>query len=416
MKIIIFIENQYRGGLDTFVHSLISHWPVNVQKFELICNKGHSGAWFLSGLASNTVNIVLHRLPIYPEIVSSTSGNAVLTVLRKLLAPFLRYGIFLLQLISLAFIFRSYRNDQLLVVNGGHPGGDSCRAAVLAWSMFSSRPPAIYNFHNLSSSPKWFYKYFETIIDHFLFKNAAKIVGVSQACCDSLPKKVLSALNDKATYVYNGVALPADVTIDTDLVRRRIGIPETAEVCLFMATYEKRKGHEFLIKSFNEVAKSIPNSFLVICGYGTEEEIKFVKKLVLQFDLSDRILLLGFQENPEELIMCSQVLLVASQCFESFGLTIVEAMARSIPVVATNVGGIPEVIEQGHGGFCFALDDVEGYSNKIIELLKKPKLRAKVGSAGFTRYQNLFTANLMSENYARILQQNLIASAQKEKL
>ena len=103
------------------------------------------------------------------------------------------------------------------------------------------------------------------------------------------------------------------------------------------------------------------------------------------------------------LIEAVDVLLVSSQAFESFGLAIVEAMARSTPVVATNVGGIPEVIGQDEGGYYVDADDVEGFAQRILSLLADDGLRGQIGNAGYKRYRNLFTVERMAREYAAIV-------------
>ena len=113
----------------------------------------------------------------------------------------------------------------------------------------------------------------------------------------------------------------------------------------------------------------------------------------------------GFRSDIPVLIEATDVLLVASQDFESFGLTIVEAMAGSTPVVATDVGGIPEVIGENEGGYYLPSDDVKGFAERIVAFLENQELREKVGKTGYERYQKMFTAERMAKKYSALLRE-----------
>ena len=78
-------------------------------------------------------------------------------------------------------------------------------------------------------------------------------------------------------------------------------------------------------------------------------------------------------------------------------------MARSTPVVATNVGGIPEVIGQNEGGICCDRDDIEGFAKAIIVFIESKDLRKKVGQEGNNRFKKKFTASRMAKEYAALL-------------
>ena len=125
--------------------------------------------------------------------------------------------------------------------------------------------------------------------------------------------------------------------------------------------------------------------------------------MVVEFGLVENVHLLGFRTDAMQILQQVDLLLVGSQEFESFGLTCVEAMARHIPVVATQVGGLPEVVACGEGGFTFAKDDVEGYARQVTALLLDKKMCIDQGNKGFDRYLRLFTAQRMAEAYALLL-------------
>ena len=78
-------------------------------------------------------------------------------------------------------------------------------------------------------------------------------------------------------------------------------------------------------------------------------------------------------------------------------------MAFSIPIIATKVGGMPELINHGKDGFLVEKNDDDALASQIIDLLKNPEMRKSVGAEGFNMYSTKFTADIMSNNYCRLL-------------
>jgi glycosyltransferase involved in cell wall biosynthesis len=170
-----------------------------------------------------------------------------------------------------------------------------------------------------------------------------------------------------------------------------------------LGTYGPSKGHYFLFQAFKKVLEEVPNAHLLICGYGFPHEIKQVSRYVKDLELHDHVHLMDFRTDISHLLANTDVLVVASQAYESFGFTSVEAMAHKVPVVATNVGGIPEVVVNDEGGYCVDSHDVDSYARCIIKLLKDESLRKEQGKRGYERYRKHFTAERMSRQYAEII-------------
>jgi glycosyltransferase involved in cell wall biosynthesis len=170
-----------------------------------------------------------------------------------------------------------------------------------------------------------------------------------------------------------------------------------------LGTYEPRKGHAFALDALRRVLAAVPSAHLVICGYGRGDEVSAVRRLVDAAGLSDNVRLEPFRDDVGALLRAVDVLWVASQAFESFGLTVVEAWAEKVPVVATRVGGLPEVMGDGEGGFCVDPDDDAGFAECVVRLLDDPALRKTLGEGGYQRYRRDFTAERMAQEYARLL-------------
>lgn len=404
MKIIFLTENFHCGGLDSFLLTLVNHWPNREDELTIICNHGHPGYSVIKSGLSRPCEVLRHRMSTYSNLAIKTRRSPVLNWLRRLLSPSLKVGYFVYYLVALRSIFLREHADRLMVVNGGHPGGDTCRAAIIAWRVFAShKPRAIYNFHNLATIPRRFEKWPEKLIDRLIVRFSRVLLGVSQACAESMRIRLGDMGMRKVRWIYNGISAPIPDSVPVITLREELNIPADSPLCLMLATYEPRKGHDFLLRAFQKVVAEIPAAHLVVCGYGYLEEIEPVKHLVELYDLSGHVRLQGFRRDIDVMLKQSDLLLVASQAYESFGLTSVEAMANRIPVVATRVGGIPEVVVDGEGGFCVDPNDIAGYADRIVDFLKNPEFRKEQAEKGYQRYQRLFSAERMSKEYAQII-------------
>jgi glycosyltransferase involved in cell wall biosynthesis len=408
VKIAFLTENFHCGGLDTVLTSLVNNWPHAEDELTIVCNQSHPGCEIIQSNLSRPCRIIRHTLRLYPDVVLKTKASLFLRSGRRLLSPVWKYLFFFYYVVALRSVLRQCDADRLMVVNGGHPGGDSCRAAVVAWALFEkSKPRAIYNFHNLAVTPRWFEKWQEALIDRLLAKSSGALIGVSRACAKAMDIRPALARSGRVSYIYNGIsAVPGEQAGSNVRIRTELGIPDGSPVCMMLATYEPRKGHAFLLHAFQRVARELPDAHLVVCGYGYPEEIARVRDEVERLGLSRCVHLLGFRNDAAELLRNANVLLVASQEFESFGLTSVEAMAHRVPVVATRVGGIPEVVEDGDGGVCVAPDDVEGYARNIVRFLRDREDARSQGEKGYQRYRRMFTADRMAREYAQIVRRS----------
>ncbi|MBW8015819.1 MAG: glycosyltransferase family 4 protein [Planctomycetes bacterium] len=401
LKILLFTEIYDCGGVDTFLINLINHWPNDEDSFVIIANRNYPGLDIVEDNISHPCEIVRHDIPLYFNF----SNNLLLPkFIKKMISPILRYIFIIFHIFAFRKILLSKKTDFLMVINGGYPGGDSCRAASLTWGLFSRKPNAIHNFHNLVVKPPWYFFLQEYLFDTALSKFTSNFVTVSRASADSMNVRRTIYTKNNTTYIHNGLnILPIQHEYPIN-IREQIGISPSTPLCLMLSTYEPRKGHYFLFQAFKEVLKKVPNAHLLTCGFAFPHEITQVEKYVRDFQLNDNVHLMDFRKDISHLLSNADILLVPSQAYESFGFTSVEAMAHKVPVVATNVGGIPEVVANGDGGYCVEKTDVCLFSDHIIKLLLDKDLRVEQGEKGFLRYKRLFTADKMAQDYASLIE------------
>lgn len=403
LKILFVTENGYSGGLDSFIITLVNNWPEAKDTLILMCNKNHPGLSVIKARIKRDLHIIAHDYPLS----WSLSKNAKKSVWRKLGAPFRLLGrqiLFYRYLAKFRGIFEDLQIDRLMCINGGYPAGLTCRAATVAWGRSGRRPLSIHNFHNFATSARLTERIFEDAIDRDVFFNAKALVSVSQVCLDSLDVRKAFAGGEKRKLIYNGIEFTAP-NHNRMGVRKHLHIHASAPLLLMLGTYERRKGHEFLLQSFRSVIQEMPEAQLVICGFGYPQDVEHVRQLVLSMKLGNNVRLEHFRDDVADLLIASDILLVSSQNSESFGLTIVEAMSHGIPVIATRVGGIPEVLKDGEGGFLVESNDTSAFSGKILSLLKNKKLRTDQGKKGLIRYRKNFTAGRMAKEYADLIRE-----------
>lgn len=400
MKTAFFTQNIKRGGLDTFILNLITNWPEQDEVL-LFCNSSHPGLVALGEELAGRAEVVPYDFLIAQDIGDRLAGIPVP------LQIFFRAMFWLLGFPYLVFrtgqLFKKFNVDRMMVINGGYPGGDACLAATIAWRRSAPGRRAWHNFHNLvlpySAQPLRRLK--ELLVDRLVAQAAAGFVTVSRACMATLD--VRSPLVDvERAFIYNGIA-PTNF-ISNAVMNRKPGLPAEARLILMPAVYEARKGHALIIHAMEEIVRRVPHATLLICGDGSPKEVDAVRHMRESSTVADSIVLQGYRRGLGNLMLQAHVLVLPSQGQESFGYTVVEAMACACPVVVTDVGGLPEVVDDGSTGYIVARDDAVALAERIITLLQDEGLRQQMGLAGVQRYRQRFTAARMAAEYFRLLE------------
>jgi len=411
VKIAVFMENNQFGGVDTFCATLLNNWPEN-DSFVLICNKTHPGHEQLRQSLSSVSEFKIVDIPL--SWVLSKRWFSIFPILfQRASQPLLRILLYPVQIREISKLFRNLNADALIVLNGGFPGGETSRIANIAWENVANKEQAkhnIHNFHNFAVPPRRGFGWYENWLDRKLLASTSQLISVSRKCAQSLKVRATFRNFASVNYIYNGIDESKAYKISslqTDL-RKSLRIGD-APLCLILANYEPRKGYSFLFEAFALVAKSLPDVHLVACGGGTDNERAAVESARNLLAPKANIHLLGFVHNGADLINQSDLLLISSQSFESFGLSAVEAMIRGIPVVATRCGGLPEALgNDGEAGYLVDIDDPISFSERILLLLRDSDLRYELGGRGKKRAHSLFTAVQMATKYEEVLKSGIL--------
>ena len=141
MKVLLVTENSYAGGMDSFLIALINNWPHPEDELYLLCNQDHPGLSVIANRSSRSCQFVGHRIILLWQVLAVLERWGAPVIIRKIFSAGLRYPFFVIYVVAMAFQFRKFRAERMMAVSGGYPGGETCRAAILAWSPLASRLP-----------------------------------------------------------------------------------------------------------------------------------------------------------------------------------------------------------------------------------------------------------------------------------
>ena len=173
-------------------------------------------------------------------------------------------------------------------------------------------------------------------------------------------------------------------------VRADLGIPADAPLVGVVARLEAEKGHRHLLDAWPTILAAAPNAWLVLVGEGSEADALREQAEGLGRATSRRIVFTGRREDIAALTAELSVAVLPS-LREAQGISILEAMARCVPVVASAVGGIPEVITSGTDGILVPPGDPAALAAAVGELLTDPGLRDRIGAAGYRTVAERFS-------------------------
>ncbi|MCH7533412.1 MAG: N-acetyl-alpha-D-glucosaminyl L-malate synthase BshA [Gemmatimonadetes bacterium] len=172
---------------------------------------------------------------------------------------------------------------------------------------------------------------------------------------------------------------------------------EGEKIVMHISNYRAVKRVEDVVSVFARLTAKQP-SRLVLIGDGPERPRVLMR--ADELGVRDRVLFLGKHTSVHELLSCADLFLLPSGS-ESFGLVALEAMACGVPVVASNVGGLPEVIEHGTTGYMFDIGDIDGMVEAGLRILGDDDLWRSLSDAGRALAEERFSAERVVPLYER---------------
>lgn len=179
-------------------------------------------------------------------------------------------------------------------------------------------------------------------------------------------------------------------------LRKELGLSSDQRVVGTVANLFAVKGQTYLLRACRAVARVFPNLVLLVAGEG--EQLAPLEKEASDLGIADKVKFLGFRSDVPALLQEMEVFILPSLS-EGLPLSVLEALALQKPVVATHVGGIPEIVEDGVTGYLVPPRNPEALAERIILLLSDPQTAARFGEVGRKRVEEAFGLEQMIRNY-----------------
>jgi N-acetyl-alpha-D-glucosaminyl L-malate synthase BshA len=178
-------------------------------------------------------------------------------------------------------------------------------------------------------------------------------------------------------------------------LKKAYGIEEHEKVIVHISNFRGVKRINDVIHTFAGIARKIPAKLLLI---GNGPELTAACELVRQLDIAEHVLFLGKQDKVADLFSIADLKLLLSEK-ESFGLVLLEAMACGVPVIGSDIGGIPEVISDGETGYIVPLGDVERATDLAAALLKDKEKHTAFSLNAVRHVQSHFASEKIVSEY-----------------
>lgn len=226
----------------------------------------------------------------------------------------------------------------------------------------------------------------DRLVDMLLVRLATKIIVISEAV-----GKRLSWLKDrqKITIIYNGIDLERfNPTVNGEIIREEFHLSHATPLVGIVGRLDWYKGHQYFLQAADKITDTISDVHFLIVGDG--ERRRQLENLTRRLNLNQKVIFTGNRKDIPQ-ILASLDVFVLSSVSEGFGRSVAEAMACACPVVATNAGGIAEIIEDGRSGILVPSKDAIGLAGAIEELLKDRQKADRIRWAGFKRVTQMFS-------------------------
>jgi L-malate glycosyltransferase len=212
---------------------------------------------------------------------------------------------------------------------------------------------------------------------------------------DGIPRK-------RTVTVHEGIDLGRVSAAPPATLHQELWLPHEAPLVGNVAALVPHKGQRHLVEAAARVLPEHPDARFIIAGEG--ELRASLEQQIRQHHLEKHVMLVGFRADILSLHKAFD-LFAMSSVTEGLGTSLLDAMACGKPVVATTVGGIPEVVVHEQTGLLVPPRDPPAMAAAIVRLLADPGLRRQMGEAGLARVRTHFSAEAMVQNTLRVYQQ-----------
>jgi len=227
---------------------------------------------------------------------------------------------------------------------------------------------------------------------------ASVLVSVSKKALEQAAKA--GTRRERMIVIQNGIVPSRANLAEVSMTRREIGLDDGDIFLLAVGRLVYQKGHEFLISAMTSVLTMFPRAKVVICGDGNLH--KALEAQIARLRLVESVLLLGNRTDIDRFLSSANIFVLPSR-WEGLPVSLLEAMGMGLPVIATRVEGVEEVVQDGVQGLLVPPEDSAALAAALGELIGQPELRQTMALAARKRIEESYTADIMCEKYLRVM-------------
>ncbi len=180
---------------------------------------------------------------------------------------------------------------------------------------------------------------------------------------------------------------------DRSEAQRALGLPAGAPTLVCVASLTEQKGQGYLLEAMRAIRSELPEARLILVG--RDRGKTDLAALAREKGLGESVIFLGARDDIP-LVMAASDVSVLPSLREGLPMSLLESAAASLPVVATDVGGIPEVVEDGRGGILVPPREPGPLAEAVLTLLRDPERRRSMGEAARERVEREFDVRVMT--------------------
>lgn len=206
---------------------------------------------------------------------------------------------------------------------------------------------------------------------------------------------------DRISVIHNGIDSAPYSVPSAGTLRSELGLRSDVRLIGMIANIRQSKGYDILVRACAEVCQMFPTAKFVAVGDVDDVLAAPIKKLVAELSLEDRFIFLGFRSDISNILSALDVFVLSSTS-EGMPLSVLEAMASGKAIVATQCGGIPEIVDNGHNGLLVPPSDSSALAATITDLLSDRSKAERFGANAQIKFQKEFTVSRMIERYEQL--------------
>jgi len=230
----------------------------------------------------------------------------------------------------------------------------------------------------------------------------SRMVAVSQDLKQFIVRQA-GVAEHRVNVIYNGTDIAGLAPTDQlRAIRADLRLDEYDHVIGSVGSLYPVKGQIHLINALPEIVRACPKTVLLLVGQGELEQV--LKVEVAKRNVDAHVRFLGFRSDVPALLSLFDVFVLPSLS-EGLSMALLEAMAAGKPVVATNVGGNPELVVDGDTGFLIDAESPESISNRVVQVLRDKQRAGRMGDSGRRRAQDKFSFRAMVDRYQKCYEQ-----------